>query len=56
VYHDRWEDLLDGPLPALLRTMTETSEQADALRKESPLTVLVTPEERRWVFETVRTA
>lgn len=56
VYHDRWEDLLDGPLPALLRTMTETSEQSAALRKESPVTVLVTPEERRRVFENVRAA
>jgi hypothetical protein len=56
VYQDRGEALLDGPLPALLRTMTETSEQADALRQESPLTVLVTPEDRRRVFEVVRTA
>jgi hypothetical protein len=55
-YHDRWEALLDGPLPALLRTITESSEQADTLRKESPLTVLVTPEERRRVFENVRAA
>lgn len=47
VDHDRWEALLDGPLPALLRKITETSEQAEALRKESPFTVLVTPEERR---------
>jgi len=56
VYHDRWESLLDGPLPALLRTMTESSQQADTLRKESPLTVLVTPEERRRVFEAIRPA
>ena len=56
VYHDRWETLLDGPLPALLRTMTESSEQADTLRKESPLTVLVTPGERRRIFETLRAA
>lgn len=54
VYQDRWEALLEGPLPTLLRTMTEPSEQADALRKESPFTVLVTPDERRRVFETVR--
>ena len=54
VYHDRWETLLDGPLPALLRTITEVSEQAEALRKESPCTVLVTPDERRRVFEHVR--
>jgi len=48
--------LLDGPLPALLRTMTEASEQADALRKESPFTVLVTPAERRRIFTDVRAA
>jgi hypothetical protein len=36
--------------------MTESSEQADTLRKESPLTVLVTPGERRRVFETLRAA
>lgn len=56
VYQDRWEALLDGPLPALLRTLTENSGQAEALRKESPFTVLVTPEERRRVFEDVRAA
>jgi hypothetical protein len=56
VYHDRWAALLSGPLPALLRTVTESSEQADALRKESPFTILVTPEERRRVFKDVRAA
>lgn len=56
LYHDRWEALLDGPLPALLRTITESSEQAASLRKESPFTILVTPEERRRVFENVRAA
>ena len=56
VYHDRWEALLDSPLPTLLRAITESSEQAETLRKESPLTILVTPEERRRVFENVRTA
>ena len=55
-YQERWEGLLDGPLPALLRMMTEASELADALRKESPFTVLVTPEERRRAFTAVRTA
>ena len=56
VYHEQWEALLDGPLPALLRKMTESSEHADALRKESPFGVIVTPEERRRIFETVRAA
>ena len=55
-YLDRWEALLSGPTPSLLRTMTETSEQADALRKESPFTVLVTPAERRRIFKDVRAA
>lgn len=56
VYQDRWADLLAGPLHALLRTMTEASEQADALRKESPFTILVTPEERRRVFTEIHSA
>ncbi len=56
VYHDRWESLLNAPLPALLRAMTEDSEQAAALRKESPFSILVTPEERRRVFAATRAA
>jgi hypothetical protein len=56
VYHDRWQALLDGPLPRLLRAMTEVSEQSDALRQESPFTALVTAEERRRVFESIRAA
>ena len=38
VYHDRWAELLEAPLPKLLRAMTEDSEQAGALRRESPFT------------------
>jgi hypothetical protein len=56
VYHDRWAALLDGPLPALLRTITEVSEQADSLRKESPFTMLIKAEDRRRIFASVRTA
>jgi hypothetical protein len=56
VYHDRWQALLDGPLTRLLRAMTEASEQSDAMRQESPLTALVTAEERRRVFESIRAA
>lgn len=54
IYHDRWEHLLDGPLPRLLRVMTEDSETADDLRKESPLTILVGPAERQRAFQSVR--
>lgn len=56
VYHDRWAALLEGPLTRLLSALTEVSEQADALRKESPFTPLVTSEERRRVFESTRAA
>lgn len=53
-YHDRWAELLSGPLPRLLQIMTEKSDIADAMRKESPFTALVTPRERRNVFNNVR--
>lgn len=53
-YHERWAMLLDGPLPPLLRTLTEESEQSDTLRQESPFTTLVTPEERQRIFESIR--
>lgn len=49
-YHDRWEDLLNGSLPELLRIMSENGSEATVLRKESPLTVLVRPEDRREIF------
>jgi hypothetical protein len=56
VYHDRWAQLLDGPLPALLRTLTEASAQSDDLRKESPFTTLVDTPARERIFRSVRTA
>jgi hypothetical protein len=53
-YHDAWLALLEGPLPKLLRTLNETSEHADVLRKESPLTTLLSPAERDRAFRSVR--
>ena len=53
LYHDRWAELLAGPLPRLLRKLTEDSEDADTLRKESPFTVLVDRNTRRRIFEQV---
>jgi hypothetical protein len=55
-YHDQWQALLEGPLPALLRALTEDSERSAALRKESPFTMLVGETERRRVFESTRAA
>jgi DNA-binding MarR family transcriptional regulator len=52
-YHQRWEALLREPLPKLLRKMTEDSEEAATLRKESPFTVLLTAAERKAVFDKI---
>jgi hypothetical protein len=53
-YHDRWHELLQGPLVELVRVMTESSEMADLLRKESPLSVFVSPAERQRIFDSAR--
>jgi hypothetical protein len=55
-YHDRWAELLDAPLPALLRTLTETSAQSDDLRKESPFTTLIDAPTRERIFRSIRAA
>lgn len=54
-YHARWRALLtdrtaDG-LARLAQTMTEESESAAALRRESPFTVLVPKAERERIFK-----
>lgn len=54
IYHQRWEELLSGPLHELLRSMTEDGEQADVLRKESPLTFVMTPEQRLALYSQFR--
>ena len=53
VQHDRWAGLLAGPLPALLRVLTEASESSDDLRRESPFTVLADDAERMHIFRSV---
>lgn len=55
-YQDRWAELLDGPLPALLRTLTEASVQSDDLRKESPFTTLIDAPTRERIFRSIRAA
>jgi len=49
-YHARWAELLGGPREALLRTLSEDSEAAAELRKESPFTTLLEPRERARVL------
>ena len=51
VYHDRWAELLRGEMPALLRNMTEDSERAAVLRRESPFTSLYDPDLRKQLFQ-----
>lgn len=49
-YHERWEELLHADMPRLLRAMTEESESAAALRRESPFTTLFNPKQRDKLF------
>jgi len=45
-YHVVWQDLLDGDPIDLLRVLSEPSERADQLRKESPFSTLLPRAER----------
>ena len=49
-YHEQWLELMEGPRHRLLRKMTEDSEEADLLRKESPFTALIDSDDRRELF------
>lgn len=55
-YHQRWAELLDAPMPTLLRAMTEDSEQAATLRRESPFTILFDPQLRKRLFQAPQVA
>jgi hypothetical protein len=50
-YHQRWSELLAGPREALFRALTEDSESAADLRKESPFTTLLKPDERSRILQ-----
>ncbi|MGH8400273.1 MAG: hypothetical protein ACRESU_04150 [Gammaproteobacteria bacterium] len=50
-YHQRWAELLNADMPMLLRAMTEESESAAALRRESPFTVLFDQAERKRLYK-----
>ena len=56
LYHYRWQELLQGPLVEVMRVMTEASEMADVLRKESPLSAFVLPVERQRIFDSTQAA
>lgn len=49
-YHKRWEELLRGDRIRLLQVLTEDTEEARALRQESPFAGVLKPEERRRIL------
>lgn len=55
-YHVRWLELIEGPRHELLRKMTEDSDEADLLRRESPFTALIDPNERLTIFQRLNQA
>ncbi len=53
-YREVWRSLLDGPLDHLLRTLTDESEEAIALRQASPFSFALDPKTRQRILrETV---
>jgi hypothetical protein len=54
LYHERWAELLNADMPTMLRAMTEESDNAAALRRESPFTVLFKPHERERMFKQIK--
>lgn len=54
-YHARWDDLIAGPRTTLLRALTEDSEAAAELRKESPFATLLAPDERKQLLRRLGT-
>jgi hypothetical protein len=51
VYHEQWQQFLQGDRFSLLRLLTSDSEAARALRQESPFGGILSPEERRQVLQ-----
>ena len=49
-YHEKWSQMLSGNITRLLQVMTEDSDHANALRKESPFSTLISQAERKKIF------
>jgi len=45
-----WLKLIDGPIDILLRALVDPGESAKELRQSTPFTGILTPEERREIF------
>lgn len=55
-YHDHWERLLRGDRIRLLQMLTADTEEARALRQESPFAGALKPEERLRILERFKAA
>lgn len=53
-YADRWEQLLDRPIPEIRRGLMDTSQDADDLRQNSPFAGLLSEPERRRIVHEVK--
>jgi hypothetical protein len=52
-YADRWEQLLDRPVPEIRRALVDESQEADDLRQNSPFAGLLSEPERRRILREV---
>lgn len=52
-YADRWERLLERPLPEIRRALVDESQEADDLRQNSPFAGLLSEPERRRIVREV---
>jgi hypothetical protein len=53
-YADRWERLLDRPIPEIRRALMDTSQDADDLRQNSPFAGLLSEPERQRIIREVK--
>lgn len=51
---DEWREILDRPWPEIAALITDTDESAVRLRQSSPFAGVLTPAERRRVYEAFR--
>ncbi len=52
-YAERWERLLDRPVPEIRRALVDESQEADDLRQNSPFAGLLSEPERRRILREV---
>jgi hypothetical protein len=50
-YADRWEELLERPVPEIRRALVDESQEGDDLRQNSPFAGLLSEPERRRIVE-----